>query len=173
MKKLVSMLLVVLMILPAAGFAEANEAAEIPTAAEAGGITFAFNTPGDFGVLAYKYPDTMMLEETTEGKPNDTLKYYADGYDPEAFGLVIASIEGYSAEEVADITTLSLGELTTEEYNGITWAVCTVQLDEVKRTVYACEAGGLTYYLLFASQHADVFDFTEFAQVFAQNATLK
>ena len=34
MKKLVSLLLALLMILPAAGFAEANDAADIPTAAE-------------------------------------------------------------------------------------------------------------------------------------------
>lgn len=141
-----------------------------------GGVSLAFDREGEFYDLAYKFPSAMELEKDEEGG-RDLVKYYADGYDPWAFAAEVTRLQGYSIEEIVE--GILRFETTTEvkEYNGIAWTVGTVEVDNdagniTRTTIYVSVIGDYEYILRFTSPCANLYDFADFANVFAQNATM-
>lgn len=152
--------------------AQASDAATVSV----GDLSLAFNQEGEYYALAYRYPDAMELEKDEE-KDRDLVRYYVDGLDPYAFGVELKRMKGYSVDElVEDILRLET-EISTEEHNGITWTVGTVEFENddgntLKATLYISSIEDYQYILWFSSTYANLYDFTDFADAFVQSVTL-
>lgn len=146
-------------------------------AASIGDVTFAFTNQGEFHDLTYQYPDAMELDKDEEND-RDLINYYAEDYDPFAFGVQVTRMQGNSIEEVLEGLLRLETDTAVEEYNGISWTVGTVEVDNdegniTRKTVYVSIIGDYEYVLLFQSPCANIYDFADFAKVFAQNVALK
>lgn len=134
-----------------------------------GDISLTFSRENTYYDLAYQYPEEMAFEEETGEKVRHCIRYYADGFDPSAFGIVIARRKGISADRwIADELQL---DLSKTEVNGITWSVGISESKKSKAIIYACDAGEYDYSISFNTQHPDSFDFADFARAFIQRVT--
>lgn len=169
-----------------AASAESSEAAGAETeptaqgsdaaAVSVGGLSLAFNQESEYYALAYRYPDAMELEKDEE-KDRDLVRYYADGLDSYAFGVEIKRMKGYSVDELTEDILRLETEITTEEHNGITWTVGSLEFENdagntTKATLYISSIEDYQYILWFTSTYANLYDFTDFADTFVQNVTL-
>lgn len=192
MKKFVLLLAAVLILLSVAGCSGKSDASEgyaadmsdaatdsveetaasnVPKAT-VGVVAFAFDRDGEFFDIAYKYPGSMEYEKDEEA-PRDLMKYLSDGYDPYAFAVEVSRTAQYSPDEVISGLLRFSPTVTSAEYNGVSWTVASDGYEESKSILYLCTLGDYTYILRFVTGYADSIDFAEFAEVFAQNVTVK
>ena len=169
MKKAVLFMLIAALLIPFTAFAEGEGAQEIPTAA-IGEAEFSFTNEQVYFDLAYLYPDGFDLEIKEEPDRVRYLhRYYKEGYEKPALGLVVSRSNVYATPEERLTDVSFIDEVTTEEINGVSWAVGTKSDSSV--TIFACSAGEYVYTFSFSTDYPEDFDYRAFARVFIQGVS--
>ena len=171
MKKLFLLLIAAALALAAIGALSEPDTAE--ASAHIGDVAFSLSNEQSYYDVSYRYPDEFELEIREDDDPvRHILRYRVDGYDPTAVGIVVSRASGYTPEErLAEMAFI--GDVTTEEINGATWAIGTAA-DASKRNVivYACAAAEYTYTFSFSTDYPADFDFADFAAAFAREVII-
>ena len=174
MKKMfLIMIAAALLVLPAVGAAETGSEEEQEMLANIGDVTFSFTNEQEYFDVFYMYPDEFELEIKEDGnRVRHILRYYVEGYEKPAVGLVISRTNEYTPEErLADIAFID--EITTEEINGVSWVIGTDTDPSTSSVIiYVRAAGEYTYTFSFSSEYPAEFDYADFARVFAEKVTI-
>ena len=139
------------------------------TTARIGDAEFTLANEQTYFDLAYKYPAEFELEIREESdRVRHMLRWYVDGYEKPAVGLVISRTKAYSTPEERLNDIAFIDQVTAEEVNGTPWSVG-VDTDSSTSSViiWACTAGGYVYTFSFSSEYPADFDYTDFARAFA------
>ena len=97
-------------------------------------------------------------------------RYHVEGYDPTAVGLVVSRTSDYESPEAHVGDPAFIDDVTTEEINGVIWAIGTAADGSV--IIYACAAGEYVYTFSFSTDFPADFDYADFARVFAQGVII-
>ena len=152
--------------------AEADEKTEAKTAA-IGSKEFVFSNEAAYFDVTYRYPDEFKQEVKEDSdRVRNALTYRPEGYDSTAVGIVISRTNEFTPQKRLEELKW-LDQITTKEINGASWSVGT-QTDTSKNRliVYAFAVNGYTYTFSFSSDYPADFDFTEFAEAFAEAVTV-
>ena len=139
MKKLSLIILMVAITIASTAYAEENTGAETATAS-IGDVAFSLTNEQAYFDVLYKYPDEFELEIQEDGdRVRNIHRYHVEGYDPTAVGLVVSRTSDYESPEARVGDPAFIDDVTTEEINGVIWAIGTAADGSV--IIYACAAG--------------------------------
>lgn len=171
MKKLSLIILMVAITIASTAYAEENTGAETATAS-IGDVAFSLTNEQAYFDVLYKYPDEFELEIKEDGdRVRNIHRYHVEGYDPTAVGLVVSRTSDYESPEARVGDPAFIDDVTTEEINGVIWAIGTAADGSV--IIYACAAGEYVYTFSFSTDFPADFDYADFARVFAQGVTIR
>ena len=132
---------------------------QYPTA-KLGDTVYEFNETNKHYGMSFKYSHDWQISGF-----NETMNLFHGSESNPDFVVSLVFYDGQSVQQ--GIAALSGGaEISTKEFNGITWSHFTIQAEQKTNSLYLADVSSGCYIVLFQSDK----DMTELEQVFMENA---